>query len=451
MPLFNSRGTIKSRVSTPVLDDKTTGLLDDPNSPDVAAPNTEVDTSAGTGTGDSVIEGTTWDGVTTKVRDTEYELPSETVDVPDIAPGSDYITSESLVSGQLKTILDEGSPLMELAKKGAQADAQRSGMLDSSMAIGAGMRAMIESALPIAQGDAAAYLKANLNEQLADINLTQTGYEGDITARLEDIKGDIQKAIAEGGFASSETIQAMSNASDETIAAWNNEAANYRANITVKSQEAIVNFQESEKGKRLITELASRENISEFEAGQRLMGLQMELYSNETINNKQMANDLLTMAMQLESSEANNFLNNATEMIINVENDIASILAQPDSVVSATEKENYQAQKYIQAGQHIETLLSFYNPEMEFDWTWTTSGGQSGGIKDGKAYVDEPPEDVTQSPAAGGTTNTGGVEDWTGGTTSGPSIDNIPGAGQSGWTDEYGVFHPYSGVEEYPV
>lgn len=68
-----------------------------------------------------------------------------------VNPGTDT------VSGQLSTILNSGSPLMQQAQSQAMDTANSRGLLNSSMAAGAGESAMIDKALPIASQDASTY------------------------------------------------------------------------------------------------------------------------------------------------------------------------------------------------------------------------------------------------------------------------------------------------------
>lgn len=69
-----------------------------------------------------------------------------------------YTPSEkSLVSNQLSTLLNSDSPYLTAARTRAAQLANGRGLLNSSMAAGAGEAAAVESALPIAQQDAATY------------------------------------------------------------------------------------------------------------------------------------------------------------------------------------------------------------------------------------------------------------------------------------------------------
>ena len=59
------------------------------------------------------------------------------------------------VSGRLQGLLSNRSPYIERARTRAKQTANRRGLMNSSIAAGAGEAAAIDSALPIAQGDAA--------------------------------------------------------------------------------------------------------------------------------------------------------------------------------------------------------------------------------------------------------------------------------------------------------
>lgn len=61
------------------------------------------------------------------------------------------------VSGQLNTLLSSGSPYVERAKAGALETANSRGLINSSMAAGAGEAAAIDAAMPIATADANVY------------------------------------------------------------------------------------------------------------------------------------------------------------------------------------------------------------------------------------------------------------------------------------------------------
>lgn len=69
-------------------------------------------------------------------------------------------SQDSLVSAQLERLLAKDSSYMQLARTRAMQQAASRGLLNSSMAAGAGEAAAIEAGRPIAEGDASAYFTA---------------------------------------------------------------------------------------------------------------------------------------------------------------------------------------------------------------------------------------------------------------------------------------------------
>jgi len=69
------------------------------------------------------------------------------------------------VAGQLHSLLSSGNPYVERAKSGARETANQRGLLNTSMAAGAGEAAAIDAALPIASADANVYGTASRENQ----------------------------------------------------------------------------------------------------------------------------------------------------------------------------------------------------------------------------------------------------------------------------------------------
>ena len=77
------------------------------------------------------------------------------------------------VQGQIAGIIDTNSPLMQQAARRAAEQANTRGLLNSSIAVGAGQEAVMDRALPIAQQDASTYT----NTRLANQNSTNAGLQ----------------------------------------------------------------------------------------------------------------------------------------------------------------------------------------------------------------------------------------------------------------------------------
>jgi hypothetical protein len=75
-------------------------------------------------------------------------------------------TSNSLVSEQLNKLLSKGGAYLQAARTRAMQQANSRGVLNSSMAAGAGELAAIEAGRPIAEGDATAYMTAERDNNM---------------------------------------------------------------------------------------------------------------------------------------------------------------------------------------------------------------------------------------------------------------------------------------------
>lgn len=72
---------------------------------------------------------------------------------------------KSTVQGQMTGLLDQDSDYMKLAATGAKQQANKAGLLNSTMAASAGQAAAINAAMPIAQADAKSYFNQDLANQ----------------------------------------------------------------------------------------------------------------------------------------------------------------------------------------------------------------------------------------------------------------------------------------------
>jgi len=122
--------------------------------------------------------------------DATYQAP-ETPDIDIGTPkGPGFAAPEDLyrgpkegdtVAGRLSGMLESGSPYITAAEEKARRDAQARGLSNSSIAVGAGRKAAIESALPIATSDALTKHEALMGEQTGLLQgaLATQKYEGE--------------------------------------------------------------------------------------------------------------------------------------------------------------------------------------------------------------------------------------------------------------------------------
>jgi hypothetical protein len=124
------------------------------------------------------------------------------------------------VEGRLQGLLSKGSPLLTLAETRARQGMNRKGLLNSSMAEGEALRAITETATPIATADAATFAKA------AQFNAEQQNL-------MEQF--NVREVNASAAFNAESANQALSdnqraiNASREFLANANNAASAFNA------------------------------------------------------------------------------------------------------------------------------------------------------------------------------------------------------------------------------
>lgn len=111
------------------------------------------------------------------------------------------------VQGQLKSLFDEGNPLMVQARNRAEAAAAGRGLQNSSLAVGASQLAQMNAAMPIAQQDAATYAqRAMQNAQtINDYRMAEMSYyqelgklkeQGNINAYLTGLQAGYERDLA---------------------------------------------------------------------------------------------------------------------------------------------------------------------------------------------------------------------------------------------------------------
>lgn len=109
-----------------------------------------------------------------------------------VKPATSYMdNAKSTVAGQLSTLLQADSPYIKQAETKAKEQAASRGLLNSSIAAGAGRTAAIESALPIAQQDAAEYNKFSLQQQAAENEQVGVKTEAIVSGEMSKQKADI--------------------------------------------------------------------------------------------------------------------------------------------------------------------------------------------------------------------------------------------------------------------
>lgn len=133
-------------------------------------------------------------------------------------PVGTVITDPQTVQGQLKNIIAADSPLMQQAGTRARQSANSRGLINSSMAVGAGHAAVIDAALPIAQQDAQTYYAANKSTADAQNAALHFGAAAGNQASLADAQLGTDVSKANAGMINQTKQQAASDANNQMLA-----------------------------------------------------------------------------------------------------------------------------------------------------------------------------------------------------------------------------------------
>lgn len=187
----------------------------------------------------------------------QYQAPEapDPLEVPAI-PGPDVrpVTEQETVAGQMKGLLASDSPYIQDARQKGKEYASSRGLLSSSMGAGASQRAAIETALPIAQQDAATYETAGRTAK-AHQQLQQSDA---FRQTLQDTSQMRQAEYANQATAERERVQ-QAQAFRTKQMETESENQRYFANLNLQADELTANM--SMENKRAFSE--SSANMSQ--------------------------------------------------------------------------------------------------------------------------------------------------------------------------------------------
>ena len=117
---------------------------------------------------------------------------------PPAAPGpvnTPLDQATETVEGRVGGIIKKGGALQQLAATRSKQQSNKSGLLNTSMAVGAGQKALIESALPIAQADTANAVQLRLQREKEGIDKRLLTASADEQIRLISKKGELDTQL----------------------------------------------------------------------------------------------------------------------------------------------------------------------------------------------------------------------------------------------------------------
>lgn len=129
------------------------------------------------------------------VSSTSSPTPIPTPKPASYSAERDTLDPGETVEGRLTNILKSGSPLFEDARTMAAQAANRRGLINSSMAVGAGEEAVIRTALPIAQQDAQAALTVSQNNMQAGNRASEFNATSENQFGIQNLQGNQQMEL----------------------------------------------------------------------------------------------------------------------------------------------------------------------------------------------------------------------------------------------------------------
>ena len=206
---------------------------------------------------------------------------------------------DSTVQGQVANITDAGGPLMDRAATRAKQEAGNRGLLNSSIAVGAGQSALYDAALPMAQQDAGTFAAAGKrNADAADatsqfnansVNRStserdaagvsgyqqQTGLLSQATLQGADIAS--QEKMQQAGFGQQQILQTADIASQEKRQAADIGSRYDLATLDVNSRAALQQADAANQQKLQAAQATLQTNLATQDQGVRQSMQQYDL------------------------------------------------------------------------------------------------------------------------------------------------------------------------------
>jgi hypothetical protein len=255
--------------------------------------------------------------------------------------------SKQSVQGQLTGIIDSNSPLMQQAKTGALQQMNQRGLVNSSMAVGAGQDAVIRQALPIAQSDASLF--AN-----------NAKYNADVANTMSQFNTGQENTARQFGASASNQASLSNQASENTAAQFTAGAANQAslANASAKNQAAQFTAGAANEGSKQYANALNATVNKMLDQGMQISlanadaATKIELQNIDAQTRKDLAATEAAYKNQMQASASSN------EIFQQVSKNISDIMANGD-LETAAKQAAVDAQKgYLQSALAILSATS---------------------------------------------------------------------------------------------
>lgn len=257
------------------------------------------------------------------------------------------VNPDQTVQNQLATITSSGSPLMQQAQTNALQQMNRRGLLNSSMAIGAGQEAVIKQALPIATQDATLYANnakynADVANQMAQFNTGQTNQSRQFSSAAQN-----QAALANAA-ADNQAAQFTSGAANQASLA-NSSAQNQAAQFS-----AAASNQASQQYSQALNATVNKmmDQSMQIALSNADAQTKVELQNIDASTRKDLAATEAAYKNQMQASAS------ANEIFQQVSKNIADIMANPDLEPGPKQTAIDSQKQYLQSALAILSATS---------------------------------------------------------------------------------------------
>lgn len=334
------------------------------------------------------------------------------------------VTNDELVKNQLNSLIASDSQYIRQAQDRARAEASSRGMMLSSMAAGAGQRAAIDAALPIASQDAATYGRT-ASENMAAVNndrLADQGIWGNLTGQAMGIRANLDESERARGFTERENERLRAFQSSERMAsqAWQSGERAATQSWQQQMQQMNNEWQAAQNSTQRQHELLTLERQQAHDAAQRVL--------DQSFQGSQLDKQLL----QQRFLEFENSMQNQSNQLAQV---IASIYNNPnlkpaDQAAAVNNARTVFQSLYTSYAQSMSGGVPpiFYNP-YPMGGSQPSMGTGTGGTLPPTGTTTPPLSGPTPPLQVGGTTGTTAPRTTTGTTTNYRQIYPVGGGG----------------------
>ena len=203
-----------------------------------------------------------------------------------------WIEEDTSVATRVAGLVQKDSPIMQQARAGAARSANRRGLLNSSIAVGAGEDAAIKSALPIASQDA---------QQASQRNIAESGQRNQ--REMQTVDNMAQDTRLGRTIASQEGQQRTDIDARFGLARLDNDAQATRLATSTASQERMNAADIAGQRERLATTIGGQERLQAAEAAAAKERQGIQLTSEETRQAAELKSAMDRLNVQTGSQE----------------------------------------------------------------------------------------------------------------------------------------------------